>query len=233
MSYRTTDTTTAREFLPLAGHPQPGTTETEMHMESRTSRSSAAETFAELLGHRRSTKAFGAGSIPSDIVRDLLRTAVGRTPTRRPYGSAYARYDVAVTVIAGQIDGIEPAAYLYDSTADELIVTNKGDHRPVLSRATYDAAWLETCPAALILTADVAAANKAFSDLGSDRGMQFCWFEAGLITQNVYLWAADKSLGTVFLGGLRTEATTAPEARALLPDSHTMLGILPIGHPVT
>lgn len=64
---------------------------------------------------------------------------------------------------------------------------------------------------------------------GSAHG-RFCWLEAGLLTQNIYLWAADNGLGTVFVGGLdptKTQAVTA----SWLPSSHSVLGILPIGHP--
>lgn len=82
----------------------------------------------------------------------------------------------------------------------------------------------------LLLSVDVAAANDAFAGQGPGRGERFCWIEAGLIAQNVHLWAAENALGTVVLGGL-DDAGMCAATRDLLPPSHTVLGLLPIGRP--
>lgn len=186
---------------------------------------------AQTLKSRRSTKAFRPSRIDLDALSRLLATTLSTGPARsRPYGSAHGRYEVLVTVVVA-VQGLAPAVYRYLPDEHALLrCSEQGDHRARLAHVTYDAPWLPQCPVALILSADLAAANRAFVAQQAGRGERFCWLKAGLLTQNIYLWAADNGLGTVFVGGLdptKTQAVTA----SWLPSSHSVLGILPIGHP--
>lgn len=186
---------------------------------------------ATLLRDRRSVKSYDSDGLSIDTLGQLLNTAVGAASGRqRPYGSAYARYEVTVTVIAGGVDGLAPAAYRYLTEDHALTVTQEGDQRALLAQATLDAAWITECPVTLLLSADLAAANGVFEAQGMGRGERFCWFEAGLLAQNIYLWAAENVLGTVFLGGLDSQKMQTA-AKDLVPHSHTVLGLLPIGYP--
>lgn|GEM_PF-7064129 len=188
---------------------------------------------AQTLKSRRSTKVFRPDHIDSGVLSRLLATTISTGSSRsRPYGSAHGRYDVLVTVVTAAVQGLPPAAYRYLPDEHALLrCSEQGDHRATLAYATVDAAWLTQCPVALILSADLAAANRAFDTQQAGRGERFCWLEAGLLTQNVYLWAADNGLGTVFLGGLDPAKTQAATA-SWLPSSHSVLGVLPIGHSV-
>lgn len=187
-----------------------------------------------LLRRRRSTKSYEDARLDFESLGALLTTAAGSGfPTGRPYGSAHARYDVAVTVMAAAVDGLEPAAYRYVPEEEGLLRVEAGDHRPALAETTLDANWLIDCPVVLLLSGNFAAANEAFSAQEPEapgRGERFCWLEAGLLVQNIYLWAAENALGTVFLGGLDL-AKVQFTAERLIPRSHTVLGLLPIGTP--
>lgn len=186
---------------------------------------------AALLRHRRSVKSYSSDELSIETLGQLLNTAFGVGPGhQRPYGSAYARYDITVTAIAVEVTGLAPAAYHYLAEDHALTAGQEGDHRPLLAQATLDAAWITECPVTLLLSADLDAANEAFEAQGTDRGERFCWFEAGLLAQNVYLWAAENALGTVFLGGLDFREMQRA-AEGLVPASHTVLGLLPIGYP--
>lgn len=188
-------------------------------------------TLASLLRQRASTKSYRPEPLDQSVLQGLLDTAIGQgSSAHRPYGSAHARYDVELTVIAADVAGLEPGAYGYPSHESAWTLIEAGDHRPDLARATLDAPWLTDCPVVLLLAADVDAANDAFAEQGPGRGERFCWIEAGLIAQNVHLWAAERGLGTVFLGGLDHVAMEAATG-TLLPSSHTVLGMLPIGRP--
>lgn len=195
-------------------------------------RPSADGALAQTLKRRRSTKSFRPDHIGSGVLSQLLATTISTGPSRsRPYGSAHGRYDVLVTVVAVAVQGLPPAAYRYLPDDHALLrCSEQGDHRAELAHATLDAAWLTQCPVALILSADLAAANRAFDAQRAGRGERFCWLEAGLLTQNIHLWVAANGLGTVFLGGLDPAKTQAAPA-SWLPSSHSVLGILPIGHP--
>ncbi|WP_010525459.1 nitroreductase family protein [Nesterenkonia sp. F] len=185
---------------------------------------------AGLLRRRRSTRSYSSGPVDRDDLGRLLRTAIVGPAGRRPYASAHARYDVTTTVVAVDVEGLAPAAYQHRPESHELIPVAEGDHGARLAHATLDAEWLEECPAVLLLSADLAAADEAFATQGPGQGERFCWFEAGLIAQNVHLWAAENALGTVFLGGLDPSETRGVEHR-LLPSGHTLLGVLPLGRP--
>ena len=184
---------------------------------------------AELLQHRRSSKSYRGDRIDLVTLSRLLSTTVGMVPEqRRPYGSAHARYDVMVTVVVAAVDGLVPAVYRYVPTEHSLVCTAEGQRISSITGSTLDADWLTECPVVLMLSADLSAANDAFEDQGPGRGERFCWFEAGLIAQNIYLWVAENALGTVFLGGLdSTRMQVAVEG--MIPPSHTVLGLLPIG----
>lgn len=137
---------------------------------------------AQTLKRRRSTKTFRPDHIDSGVLSRLLATTISTGPSRsRPYGSAHGRYDVLVTVVAAAVQGLPPAAYRYLPDDHALLrCSEQGDHRAELAHATLDAAWLAQCPVALILSADLAAANRAFDAQQAGRGGRFCWLEAGL-----------------------------------------------------
>lgn len=183
---------------------------------------------AQTLKSRSSTRAFRPDRIELDVLSRLLATTMGTgLPRRRPYGSAHGRYDVLVTVVTAEVHGLPPAAYRYLSAEHALLrCSEEADHRAGLAHATLDAPWLTQCPVALILSADLAAANRAFDAQRAGRGERFCWLEAGLLTQNIYLWVAANGLGTAFLGGLDPTKTQGATA-SWLPSSHSVLGILP------
>ncbi|TCP42064.1 SagB-type dehydrogenase family enzyme [Tamaricihabitans halophyticus] len=184
---------------------------------------------ARLVQRRRSIKSYR--SVPVDVAQltRLLSTTVGHGASR-PYGSAHARYDIVVTVVAGAVDGLASGVYRYLPVEHALVSVESGDYRARLARATLDANWLAGCPVVLLLSADFGAANTAFVTQMSGRGERFCWFEAGLIAQNVYLWVTENALGTVFLGGIDSVQAQAVTQR-LIPQGHTVLGLLPVGYP--
>ena len=195
--------------------------------------SGSTGTLAAVLRGRRSTKSTPGGSLASGALADLLVQTVGERPDgTRPYGSAHARYAVRVTVFAAEVDGVPAGVYGYDPTGTALHLRERGDHRSSLAAATIDGAWIDACPLILMLSADLGAAREAFAAQSPDRGEQFCWLEAGLLTQNIHLWASDRDLGTVFIGGLRSHEVQNL-SRTWTPDGHTVLGLLPVCHPIS
>ncbi|MCF8604852.1 SagB/ThcOx family dehydrogenase [Gordonia sp. HY442] len=188
-------------------------------------------TLRGLLERRRSTKAYRDDRIDSAAVRDLVATVVGRSADgRRGHGSAHARYAVQISLITHAVDSLASAAYRYDHAHDELVTLADGDFMAELARGTLDADWLEHCPAALVLSADTATADKVFADQGPHRGTRFCWIETGLIAQNVYLWAAENGIGTVLIGGLDDQAIAAAAA-PWLGTAQMVTAVMPIGIP--
>lgn len=94
---------------------------------------------------------------------------------------------------------------------------------------TLDAEWLTDCPAAIVLSADVAASRRRFAHQSSTHGERFIWIESGHAAHSVYLWAAQRGLGTCLIAGLADDVA-ARTAGEMIPTGHTVVGILPLGH---
>ena len=185
-----------------------------------------------ILLSRRSTKQFTDSPLSLAEIAHALWTVAGTTTAGHRVGaSARATYPIATTLVAGEIDGLAMGAYLYHPVEHTLVITRSGDQRPAVAEASLDAAsWLPGCPAAILLSADVAAARERFPDQPAVHGERFVWIEVGLAAQNAYLWAAERGVGTVLLAGLDDERATG-SCRGLIPHRHELLGILPLGEP--
>ena len=182
-----------------------------------------------LLSARRSVKELTDEPLALAEVAGLLRHAAGVDGAGRPtYASARAQYLVSVTLVAGEVIGLRPGAYRYLDDRHALRTGTLGDQRPALAGATVDAHWVTGAPAVLVLSADLTAADEYFAELGSGQGDRFAWLEAGLITQNAYLWAAAVDLGVAFIGGLEQAGLAGA---GVVPDGENVLGLLPVGWP--
>lgn len=184
-----------------------------------------------LVTARRSVKAYDVEPLDIEHLAAALWGATASGEGVRAHASARGRDLVTVTVVAGDVRGLPAGAYRYSSRRHELAAGVPGDHRPALAAATLDAAWLVRCPVVVMLCADHAAANESFQELGSRHGERFAWVEAGLIAQNLYLWAAGAELGTVFVGGL-DEPAISRVARDLVANGEEVLGLMPVGRPL-
>lgn len=188
-----------------------------------------AGTLHPLLLARRSTKAFAGQPLSLPEVAAALWAVAGTTRDgHRVTPSARATYPMTATLVSAATTGLPAGAYRYDPASHALTDVCAGDHRATLANLTLDAPWLATCPAALLLSADLVAARSRFPDQPPEHGERFIWVELGHAAQNLYLWAADRGLGTVLLAGLDDDraASTMPP---LLPAGHQLLGVLPIG----
>lgn len=190
----------------------------------------AQTVLSPVLADRRSVKELSDEPMALEEVAGLVWHAAGVAVAGRPvYASARAQYPVTLTVVAGDVTGLRPGAYRYLRDRHTLRTHSLGDHRAALAAATVDAHWLADVPAVLALSAGVGAANDFFAELGAGQGERFAWLEAGLITQNVYLWAAATGWGTAFIGGL--DQGMLPGAAPAVPDGEQVLGLLPVGWP--
>lgn len=184
-----------------------------------------------LLAARRSTKKFMSHSVALSDVAGALWAATGRSDgTRRTVPSAHAFYPITATLVATDVDGLAAGAYEYDPRAHALNVRVEGDLRHRIASMTLDAQWLIDCPSAIVLSADIAASTNRFAQQSSTHGERFVWIESGHAAHSVYLWAAHRKLGTCLIAGLDDDVAARTAGR-MIPARHTVLGILPLGHP--
>lgn len=183
---------------------------------------------------RRSTKRFADRRLTLDEAAGALWSVAGTTEDgRRVCPSARASYPVTASLVAAEVEGLDTGVYAYDPARHAVDTVQTGDHRRRVAEVTLDAVdWLATCPAAIVLSADMVAAGERFPDQPAEHGEVFVWIEVGHAAQNLYLWAAEHRLGTALIAGL-DDARAAAYCTDLLPHAHRVLGILPIGQPAT
>jgi SagB-type dehydrogenase family enzyme len=182
-----------------------------------------------LLRARRSTKRLQPDPIDVVDAAEALWAAAGATGDgHRTSPSAHAVHPVSVTLIAGAVTGFSAGAYGYESADHTVVLRMSGDHRERVAALTLDADWLAACPALLVLSAELSAARRHFAHQSMEHGERFVWIEVGHVAQNVYLWAADRGLGTCLVAGLDDDLAQRAGSD-LLPAEHALLGILPLG----
>lgn len=183
------------------------------------------------LAARRSTKNFKPDPVALSDVAGALWAAVGRSAgNRRTVPSAHAFYPITATLMATDVEGVAAGAYEYDPILHALEVRVEGDLRHRIASMTLDAQWLIGCPSAIVLSADIAASTHRFAHQSSSHGERFIWIESGHAAHSVYLWAAQRRLGTCLIAGLDDDVV-ARTAGELIPAGHTVVGVLALGHP--
>lgn len=188
-----------------------------------------------LLERRRSVRSFGSGLGVAGLAA-LLWSGYGcRADEGRVVPSAHALYRLAVTVVAGEVDGLDPGVFGYSPAGHGLSTGSAGDHRAAVAKTTLvDQQWVGLAPALLLITAEVDVLNEDFAEqppLGR-RGERYAWLEAGHVSQNLYLAAADLDLAAVLVAGFDDDAL-ADCARSLLPSlprGSRAMGIVAIGN---
>jgi SagB-type dehydrogenase family enzyme len=183
---------------------------------------------------RRSTRSFGSRPLTLAQIAHLVWAAQGRTTGgRRSCPSAHALYPLTLTVVAGNVDGVTAGTYRYDAERHGLALIADGDHRDRVAGTTLaDHAWLRQAAALLLLSGDMEAATQHFADQPPQgrRGQRYVWLEAGHVSQNIYLQAAEADLGAVLVAGFDDDRLLGLTPR-VVPSGQHPLALLGVGHP--
>ena len=186
-----------------------------------------------LLNLRRTTRSFGDGQLSLAELAALIWSAQGVLgDTRRTCPSAHGLYTLCLTVVAGNVTGLDAGVWRYDPHRNLLTSIALGDRRePVAATSLADYDWLRQATALLIVSADMQLAKEHFADQPpyGQRGERYVWMEAGCVAQNVYLCAAERGLGAALIGGFDDEGLCGLGA-GVVPDRHDPLALLGIGH---
>ncbi|MFD4406937.1 SagB/ThcOx family dehydrogenase [Nocardia sp. NPDC058499] len=187
-----------------------------------------------LLWRRRSTRSFSARSLSLDALASILWAAQGHTADgHRVCPSAHARYPLALSIVAGDVDGLAAGVYTYDAESGHLRLTALGDHRDAVAQtALVDHEWLKQSAALLVLTGDIDSANRHFADQppAGRRGQRYVWLEAGHASQNIYLQATETGLGATLVAGFHDDRLQDLDP-TVVPAEHEPLAILAVGLP--
>jgi len=164
----------------------------------------------QALAMRKSTRQFGADTIPSQILSNLLWAACGvNRPGENKRTAPSARNMQEVHVYISTKTGL----FLYDAPSHSLVPVLSGDIRAATGRQDFVA----QAPLNLVYVADV---NMDSTVSEADR-LFYPATDTGFISQNVYLFCASEGLATVVRGMVDRPALAAK--MGLRPDQRIIL----------
>jgi nitroreductase len=178
------------------------------------------ESLVEALWARRSVRQYADAPVTREDLAFVLWAASGvnrPAEKRRTFPSAWGSNSVSVYLASA--DGVR----LYDPEAHALkmVETSKGsDARPGVAGAEFT----RKAPVVLVLVTDLA---KFKGKAPPEKLLEMAHCEAGAISQNIYLAAAARGLGTVVTADVRPEASKTLGLGA----DEKALYTLPLGHP--
>ena len=176
------------------------------------------------LSARRSVRSYRDGPIGMEDLSRLLWAAQGITHPAglRTAPSAGALYPLEVFLVAGKIEGIEAGVYRYNPDNHTLTLLRGGDGRARLARAALDQSCISSAPLSIVICAIYGRVTGKYGD----RGIRYAHMEAGHVSQNIYLLAESRGLGTVNIGAFQDDRVRI--ALGLTGDE-TPLCIMPVG----
>ena len=162
----------------------------------------------EALQQRRSVREYADEPLTLQEISQLLWAAYGITQHAvngpdflgggfRTAPSAGALYPLEFYIVTGNIEGLNPGIYKYNSVKHELIKILDGDIRKEISDAALQQEMFETAPATIVITAEVARTASKYGARGREH---YIWLEAGHSAQNICLQCASLNLGTCTVG---------------------------------
>jgi SagB-type dehydrogenase family enzyme len=176
------------------------------------------------LRSRRSIREFAPGALTLAEVSQLLWAAQGKTGAggRRTAPSAGALYPLRLYLISGDVAGLDPAVYRYDSRRHELHRARDHDRRAELSAAALGQECVGSAAAVLVVAAD---GRPTAAKYGA-RARRYIEIEAGHAAQNVQLQAVALGLGSVDVGAFDDAAV---KHVLELPAAEDPVLLLPVG----
>jgi SagB-type dehydrogenase family enzyme len=170
------------------------------------------------LSERRSVRSYRDQPLTLMDISQILWAAQGITETNRELRtapSARASYLLKVYLLAGEVTDLSMGMYEYQPRGHKLVRIAAGDMKATL----FDAAPqkpIRNAPAAIVIA---GLSGKAGNPL-------WMYLEAGHVSQNIYLEAASRNMGTVAMTGFKSEEVK----KALkLPNGEEPIYLMPLG----
>lgn len=179
----------------------------------------------EAMQNRRSKRAYTEDALSLKDVSQILWSLQGQTSDwgGRTVPSAKGAYPLSVTLVAKNVDSLEPGVYHYLPETHALRKTL--DEVP----AQFDEAAVQSqnkaAPVAFIISGDYQLMSKAFDGKSLDDNVVL---EAGHAGQNAYLQVESLGLGTVVSGGFNK---TLMKDILEIPAQEDLFYLIPVGVP--
>jgi SagB-type dehydrogenase family enzyme len=173
---------------------------------------------------RRSVREFAPSALTLADVSQLVWAAQGITSPDggRTAPSAGATYPIELYVVIGDVEGVQPGVFRYLPDRHALVETATDDRRSVLAGAALRQDALQSAPLVVVIT---AVYDRTAQRYGA-RAPRYVHIEVGNVAQSVYLQAAARGLGTVFIGAF--DDAEVKQVLDLRP-AEEPLGLMPVG----
>jgi SagB-type dehydrogenase family enzyme len=170
----------------------------------------------EALNKRHSTRDFDTErGLSEQTLSDMLWAAFGvNRPEsgKRTAPSSYNFQDITIYVFT------EKGTWFYEADSHRLVQVSDKDQRKAAGMQEY--VW--SAPLSLVYVSDYAKITRPGMTFDEKYKQMTSAFDAGHISQNVYLFCASAGLGAVARASVDQEAMT--QAVGLRPEQHAVLG---------
>ncbi|MDR0420494.1 MAG: SagB/ThcOx family dehydrogenase [Prevotellaceae bacterium] len=138
------------------------------------------------LNDRHSTREFSTKKLSLQDLSDLLwaTNGINRPDGKRTAATARNNQDIDVYAI------MEEGAYFYDAKKNELTPVAEGDYRALIADRQVS---VQDAPVSLLIVSDISR----FTGLDIETQKQWGALDAGIVSQNVMIFAAGCGLATV------------------------------------
>lgn len=167
-------------------------------------RAVAGASLWDAITQRRSCRSHSGAGIAAGDIADLAFYALGSQDRafRRCVPSAGGLYPLELYVGTGNVEGVRPGLYHYDSRAHALDVLAESDPLADFAAAVFIPEAVSDAAAVLMLTAVFGRSKIKYGE----RAYRFALLEAGHAMQNVSLTATALGLGACAVGGFVDDA---------------------------
>lgn len=151
----------------------------------------------EALERRSSRRDCRLAPLPLETLGRLLHASFGMPGPHRPFPSAGGLHPLELYALTQQVDGLADGIWHYDPWVHELALRRSG---PFLDEAAWMAYGQEPIRQANLLLCLTAVFARTTWKYGQ-RGYRYVLFEAGHVSQNLYLVADALGLARFSIGG--------------------------------
>jgi SagB-type dehydrogenase family enzyme len=174
---------------------------------------------------RRSVREYQDKDLKLEDVSQLLWAAQGITSRHglRSAPSAGALYPVEIYLVATKVEKLQPGVYKYIPLTHSLRQVLQRDVRKEVCNAALGQSCVLDASATIIISVVFERVTRKYGQ----RGIQYTYFEAGCVAENVHLQAESLGIGTVVVGAFYDEKVK----QALAMDTNeTPVALMPIGY---
>ncbi len=153
--------------------------------------------YSEALYKRRSRRNFVKEPLNKDHVGALIVSLCSEDLTHPSQGTGYHR-PLAISVLAGHVDGMDPGFYLLDTTKASLGLVTSGNLIEDMAHICLDQQWLANAAVHFLFLTNLDLTDRTWGA----RGYRYAMLTAGRMGQRLYVAATAMGVGCCGIGAL-------------------------------